>query len=382
MSYNQLLGSSHDRREIDEASTGEAGGNAGARKTGQSGAAGSTAWPSGSCSGTTRPAETAEAPRGGLDGSPWWERHPERYERELAELDWAGIRWERDEGAFQKGLLRLKLELTHDGEQLPLEVTFPDLFPYFRFEVKAPSLTLPHHQNPFGKNLCLMGRATHHWHRTDTVAGVLQQQLSRTISLGQSDDITSTRGLEEDQAEPYSDYYPCVPSMVVIPGDVAIPDEQTHGTLTVRTNRPPGPESSNLLRGAVVSMRTASGKCIIESFDVASAFSGKSYDGFWAKLPTPIAHAHPGEFLSELLRRVPAAYNAPIAPVAGGHFQFWGVAFPEESSRRAIDGLGWVFLWIFGRNRKDLVAGVGSVRRGPPSGRAKKGRGKRKGRRR
>ena len=51
----------------------------------------------------------------------------------------------------------MALKVEAEGAIVPLEVTFPDLYPYFRFEIVAPTLSLDHHQNPFGKNLSVAG---------------------------------------------------------------------------------------------------------------------------------------------------------------------------------------------------------------------------------
>lgn len=286
---------------------------------------------------------------------PWWVRFPDRYDFELAALDRAGIQWTRDEVAFEKGFLRLELKVDIGGELLPLVVTFPDLFPYFRFEVSAPTLDLPHHQNPFEKNLCLMGRATHHWDTFNTVASVLQQQLSLTITIGESEDADAAFGIEQDQAEPFSDYYPYVSGMVVLPGDIPFKDGQTSGLFTVKTNEPPNPEKGKFLRGSLVSMMDANQVSIIESFYASSAFHGDTYGGFWVKLPKPISNGNPGAFLNTLLMRFPDARKAMINEVEGGFFQFWGVAFPEETSRRTSDGLGWVIMSLFSRSLEAMV---------------------------
>ena len=91
---------------------------------------------------------------------------------------------------------RLHLEVDVDGETLRLVVTFPDFYPYFRFEVQAPDLHLDHHQNPFEKNLCLLRRGTEHWDPGDTVASLLHEQLADVLKTGRSQNIEEVKGLE------------------------------------------------------------------------------------------------------------------------------------------------------------------------------------------
>ena len=62
----------------------------------------------------------------------------------MAGLQAAGITYSVDEAQKSRGLLVIDLELTtEDGEKLALKARFPDLYPYFRFEILAPDLTLP-----------------------------------------------------------------------------------------------------------------------------------------------------------------------------------------------------------------------------------------------
>ncbi len=320
---------------------------------------------------------------------PWWERDAERYEYELDALTAAGMAWTRDEEAFAQGFLRLNVDVEVNGERLPLRVTFPDLFPYFRFEVEAPTLSLPHHQNPFQKNLCLMGRATFHWHTSDTVAGVLREQLPKVIETGRSDDGEQARGLEQEQAEPYSDYYPCAPSMVVLPGKCLIPDGHDHGTFRIVTDGPQGPPGEpRFLRGVLTALRGKDGRVLVEAgAELSKVFSGREVEGCWARLASPIAQGRPDAFLKELLQQVPSSRQARINRVEGAYLQVWGIAFPEETTWRREDGLGWVFVCLFGPVRKNMVNGGRAERpvRGhsKPKSKGKKGRArnKRRGRR-
>jgi len=143
--------------------------------------------PSSSSAAPTRSAESAEAAARSSRGveSAWWVRQPERYEYELAQLDAAGIDYSMDEVARDEGILRLDLSIPgEEGESLKLQVTFPDLYPYFRFEVRAPEIDLPHHQNPFSKNLCLLGRSTRHWNTSDTLAKFIRERVPLVLTAG------------------------------------------------------------------------------------------------------------------------------------------------------------------------------------------------------
>lgn len=137
----------------------------------------------------------------------WWDRDPKRYEAELAALGAAGIAFTRDEAAFADGVLTLHLEVPADRGTIALTATFPDFYPYFRPEVMAPGLNLARHQNPIGKNLCLIGRRTSTWFAEQTLADLLQQQLPPLLKFERTGDLGTLEGVEERVGEPASDYY-------------------------------------------------------------------------------------------------------------------------------------------------------------------------------
>ncbi|MBW2321885.1 MAG: hypothetical protein JRF31_13910, partial [Deltaproteobacteria bacterium] len=63
---------------------------------------------------------------------PWWETCPGRLNYELNALEKASIEYSKDDGSFAKGLLCLNISMGDVGK---LQVVFPDLYPYFRFEI-------------------------------------------------------------------------------------------------------------------------------------------------------------------------------------------------------------------------------------------------------
>lgn len=285
----------------------------------------------------------------------WWEQYPDRLRHELDALAKAGISYTRDENALAAGIMRLELHIDVSGQRIPLVVTFPDLYPYFRFQVDAPTLSLAHHQNPFSKNLCLIGRGTHHWRTVDTVARLLLEQLETVLVTGASTDHEAVRGREQEQAEPSSDYYPCPDSAVIIPSD-AIPEAHTSGTFTVATIGGPN-QAKPLLRGAIARISGADGSLLAHGDSrLLSAFSGDEIEGWWCRVPDPIPYVSQDEFLKEILTRFPTARNAPVSRFGDGWLQVWGVLFPEESGWRNGGGDGWIFVCLFNEKRSKMVA--------------------------
>src|SRR3712207_3876848 len=168
----------------------------GKRRKGQKREARSSAAPAASA-GAAGPPEAAQAQAGRVAYQKWWERWPGRLEYELERLDALGIPYERDEEVFAEGALVLRLWPTVDGEKIFLVARFPDFYPYTRFEVEAPDLNLPHHQAPFGKNLCLIGLASENWRAADTLADFIRDRLPNVLKAGRSEDKAEASGLEE-----------------------------------------------------------------------------------------------------------------------------------------------------------------------------------------
>src|SRR5215207_7454443 len=163
---------------------------------------------------------------------PWWELWPGRLEAELRSLDDAGINWERDERAFRSGVLKLRIRLRVDGEALDLEAIYPDLYPYVRFQVSAPTLTLGRHQHPFAKQLCLIGRSTWNWRTTDTLAEDLVRRLPLVLTSARTPDPILAAALEEAQGEPFTDYYE-----YPIPGAMVLVDSDWDLDTSIKTGR-------------------------------------------------------------------------------------------------------------------------------------------------
>jgi len=274
----------------------------------------------------------------------WWEKWPERLDHEQQALDAAGIPWSIDEVSQQHGVMRLQLTAKVDGDSLPLVATYPDLFPYFRVELAAPNLDLSHHQNPFGKNLCLLGRRSHFWDTDNTLARLMEERLTLVLRAGNADNSQAAAGLEQEQGEPFSDYYLYAPTMLIVQSEWTIPSQHKHGTFVVATAVPQNQRPGKLVRGAVVKVFGERGELLAEG-DKAfrTAFPGRELEGAWMRVDAPIKTINQEEFLNEVLSSHPSARNARPNHVVEGWLRILGVVFPEEVAYRS-NGDGWVFL--------------------------------------
>lgn len=235
-----------------------------------------------------------------------------------------------------------------------MEVVFPDLYPYFRFEVYARTLELPYHQNPFERNLCLIGRRTHFWNPSDTVAGLLRSQLPNVIKTAQATDVNAVADVEQRQAEPFGEYYPYAPAMILIQSDWSIAASIPHGQLIIGCSTPLQLLPDQFVRGAVLEIRTESDEVLwVANESLRRAFSGKTLAARWTRTPQPIKHQDVGLFIEQVLQSYPWLRNARPNHVNDGWLRIWGVLFPEEVGHRTI-GEGWVFACAVDKKRPNV----------------------------
>src|SRR5437867_161559 len=79
-----------------------------------------------------------------------------------------------------------------------------------------PELQLAHHQHPFSKNRCFIGRATENWEVDDTLAQFITRRLALVLKAGRTGDVAAVEGVEQQQAEPFTNYYTYEPGTVVL----------------------------------------------------------------------------------------------------------------------------------------------------------------------
>lgn len=286
----------------------------------------------------------------------WWEEHRERYEEELDALDRAQIRWERDDEAFAAGVLRLRLYPVVEGQELPLVATFPDEYPWFKPEVDAPTLDLPHHQHAFSKTLCLLGRSTEHWRpASDRLATYALAQLPAVLATGGAAEAPAA-GIEEAQGEPFTDYYPYEPgTLVLVDGAWRIPANARSGALVLGLPpMAPGTRWNGFLRGAVLEVRDDRGEATLATAapEIAANFPTR-VTGRWARIDVPIPPVP-----NDVARTAAIAFEAMEAadphrgrlqPYDLGHKRSARVRaaiFPEEQQWRGAAGGGLGDGWL------------------------------------
>ena len=306
----------------------------------------------------------------------WWETDVgrARLEYELRALSEAGIPTERDEASFESGIARLIVHPLVNGRREKMLVTFSDNYPYFRFIVTAPGLALKRHQHPFAKNLCLIGRATDNWRTTDTVAGLLASQLETTVDAGLDGNRTAFVGLEEPQAEPFSDYYPYAAAMVQVDSAWKIPPSSTSGELLLGIIALRGTlkDAPPQLQAIVLEMRDQTGEVLGQvPQGVRDRYGSETVKGRWTRAQARIESDNPAEVF-RVAAQLDAKGHAPQWSTPASNpkgetvrYQVRGVVFPEESAASAsIDG--WVFVVALERAKppQSAVSGSQTPRKG------------------
>lgn len=248
-----------------------------------------------------------------------------------------------DEAARAVGTIALIVEVPakHTGGiDLQLNVTFPDLYPHFRPEVFAPALKLTHHQHPFGRNLCLIGRSSRWWMPSDTLGWLLTEQLESALKAGEGSPTDPEA--EEDQGEPFSAYYTYTPNaMMLIDSEWSIASSERNGA--ARFHLPMAiPQPDRHWLGAVNQIQAGGGEAIYTVTHETWPFPGAAADGRWSRIDEPVR--------VDDAEAIWAAVSAadPLQPPAiwlpdGNGMQVRAVSFPEEHGRRTL-GDGWLFL--------------------------------------
>jgi hypothetical protein len=267
-------------------------------------------------------------------GRRWWDLDPNRLQRELDAF--------RDVGAdarteIRNGRIFILVRWAIANRECELRVAYPDLFPYFRFEIFAPTdLGLTKHQNPYGGNLCLLDQSTAAWEIDDTAAEILTRQLPK---LEQANADQSPRpDLEIPQAEPvtfYFDHSGMANSVILLPtGETRVRADQKGGDMTVEiaTDR-------DRFRGYV---RTIDDRPVTSLELNRSLRTTRAIDVRWTRLEQAPPVNDAVRLIPWLLER-----NLLTQPkLRTGEFEIAAVTFPEETQYGGGTEDGWVFvLW-------------------------------------
>lgn len=271
----------------------------------------------------------------------WWERFPGRLEYELQALRESGIPYQLDEKAKASGSIVLELQPVLDNSPMRLVTTFPDFYPYFRFEVSAPDLDLRHHQNPFGKNLCLIGRNTAHWKTSDTLAAYITERLPQLLQVVTAKDPTTAEALEEHQGEPISTYYPCKPgTILLVDSSWSIPIDVPKGRLALGLS---GQHTAHVIRGAILKVSAPDGKVLATADPSINQLYSKQIGARWFRIRKPANEPDPQRFLDEHEKQHPSISKFEHNKLGDWDVDLFGFVFSDELGYRE-HGDAWIFV--------------------------------------
>lgn len=269
---------------------------------------------------------------------PWWERWPGRLEYELEQLEKAGIPVEQDQDAFDRNTVLLRLRPVVAGIEIKIIAVFPGCYPYMRFEVYAPELSLKQHQNPFEKNLCMLGRATANWNPSDTLADFILRKLPVVIAKGNADDSTASDE-EEHQGEPITDFYPYLKdSLILTDSSWLIDPSYEEGKLDISLTI-----QGNSFMGAVINIKSPNGTILASSDESLHSLYTQKLIGKWIRLDKPIIKDDPEAMLKEISDISPS-FNRPLwNDINKEKLEIIGITFPEEVEYKKKKD-GWLFI--------------------------------------
>lgn len=271
----------------------------------------------------------------------WWDRFPGLEQNELNSLQEAGITFEKNSDAWKIGKLVLhinfpvevlNLDFAYEKKILVLDAYYPDTYPFFKPEIFAREESFERHQNPFEKNLCLIGRSSDNWESDWSIADYLKSQLPKILKInveGVGAEFTDSN--EEHQGEPLSEFLPFrKEGEVFFIGDWVIPNNVRHGMLKV------GNLDSDSIRGVVFEVEDED-RNVIKEFSLNNLRCPIIMTVPWVHLAQPLSTADPVDYLHKILETYPR-----LQPKPGKRF-IGAVVFSEEGKwKKETDA--WVFV--------------------------------------
>lgn len=281
----------------------------------------------------------------------WWIRYPNALENEKKALDAAGYTWQMDEAAFNRGRLVLHVDVQYGGETLKVFADYPDTYPYFQPNVTYDGKLLSRHHHPLGRNLCLLAREGEDWTPgTDTLAGLLDEQLPKLLSVNDSDASSEYVAEHEDHiGEPVSSFLEYEHNSAIVVPDETPPSEIASGKLHVMLSELPPHNSlqqtNTPVRGVITRITDLKENTLVDAGTAPPSFQSK-HIGYWLRLPErPTLEAIPelATYLFEQFKeRAPEAAKTLSAGKRGQLF-ILGFIWPDERSWRTTSD-DWVFL--------------------------------------
>lgn len=293
----------------------------------------------------------------------WFENDIQRLKREKDELKALNVSFHIDEKALEEKLLRMQLKISADNtnfdlpdksKDIDLIAVFPDTYPYFRPAVYADDVSLPRHQNPLDKGLCLLGRPTDLWDPSMTLGQFLLQQLKQVLIKGFKTDESELKNDETEQAEPISEYFGSDVTMIMDP--TIIEGYPSNGLIEhigrIIVGMPD--DNSEGSRYAVLQIKDKDGNKILSSLpeSIEKIFPHRKISGVAYRLPELFSFTNPLELYEQLVEGLKKQNEKIYYHNGNGKMKsspkeiknIIALNFPEETSAGKKEMSGWLFL--------------------------------------
>jgi molybdopterin/thiamine biosynthesis adenylyltransferase len=143
----------------------------------------------------------------------WYSREPDRLQWELDQFERHGL--PADVLHDHEGRLAVATEVRFRGEPLAIFATYPHGYPHFAPTIRADRYVLDRHQDPIGKNFCLLENPRDHWNPSFSAAYLIAKilrPLLRDIEKGPE----AVHAGEADMPEPVSAQFHYDPEIIVL----------------------------------------------------------------------------------------------------------------------------------------------------------------------
>lgn len=262
---------------------------------------------------------------------PWWAEIPGRLDAELESLRDVCSEVTIYRQDQRTGQLGMKFVFTLRDEHYRLRAEFPPTYPFTRPIVYADDHHFNWHQNPYGKNLCLLGRTAENWIPTQTLGRHLFEQMPKLIASNETPDRETAADLEELQAEPFTAFlnYQGNSSMLLLQPVPRI--ERDKGGFAAGCM-----PFDAVFRGAVVGLADDLGRQILAlpaGVSAAMQFT-KEIQGKWFRMGGRPRTGHAADFLEEIAAHHPEMRKRNWTRHRGHRFEIVGVLVPEEEAWR------------------------------------------------
>jgi len=266
---------------------------------------------------------------------PWFIKSPGRLQREIAELNAAGIPHVVDDALKDAGSIHITLQLPHDGVNYEIIAGFPLTYPYSPFSLFSSDIPDGVHKGAYKSLICFLHDVDMTWSTSDTLASMLENKVKNVIDihLGKTEESAS----ESPDPNPSAAHINYEVNQAVLIPALEIPGGNNYGYATLSYAK--GGDLNTNLRGHVMAIMTEDRKKILcktgADFPGLLAQEARSQLPIrWVRLVSPPLCSEGIDILNEAVKRWPALEM----PVFNGGPDIVALIFQDDGEE------SWVFV--------------------------------------